>query len=35
LFVSAQDVPVTPSGRARKFLLSNMAMQSLGLPAQV
>ena len=31
LFVSAQDVPVTPSGRARKFLLSNMAMQSLGL----
>ncbi len=33
LFVSAQDVPVTPSGRARKFLLSNMAMQSLGLSA--
>ena len=31
LFVSAQDVPVTPSGRARKFLLSNMAIQSLGL----
>jgi fatty-acyl-CoA synthase len=31
LFVSAQDVPVTPSGRARKFLLSHMAMQSLGL----
>jgi len=33
LFVSAQDVPVTPSGRARKFLLSNIAMQSLGLSA--
>ena len=31
LFISAQDVPVTPSGRARKFLLSNMAIQSLGL----
>jgi fatty-acyl-CoA synthase len=34
LFVSVSDVPVTPSGRARKFLLSKMAMQSLGLPAQ-
>lgn len=32
LFIAALDVPVTPSGRARKFLLSNMAMQSLGLP---
>ena len=31
LFISAQDVPVTPSGRARKFLLSHMAMQSLGM----
>ena len=31
LFVSVSDVPVTPSGRARKFLLSQMAMQSLGL----
>ena len=33
LFISAQDVPVTPSGRARKFLLSHMAMQSLGMSA--
>jgi len=33
LFISAQDVPVTPSGRTRKFLLSHMAMQSLGLSA--
>ena len=31
LFISGQDVPVAPSGRARKFLLSNMAIQSLGL----
>jgi fatty-acyl-CoA synthase len=34
LFVSVFDVPVTPSGRARKFLLSRMAMQSLGLSFQ-
>jgi len=31
LFVSASDVPTTPSGRARKFLLSQMALESLGL----
>jgi len=35
LFVSASDVPVTPSGRARKFLLSKMAVQSLGLSVHV
>ena len=35
LFASASDVPVTPSGRARKFLLSQMAMQKLGLSVHV
>ena len=35
LFVSASDVPVTPSGRARKFLLSQMAVQKLGLSVHV
>ncbi len=29
--ISAQDLPVTPSGRARKFLLSQRAAQVLGL----
>jgi fatty-acyl-CoA synthase len=33
LFVSATEVPVTPSGRARKFLLSSIAMKTLGLTA--
>jgi fatty-acyl-CoA synthase len=31
LFVDATEIPVTPSGRARKFLLSQIACQSLGL----
>ena len=31
LFVDAADIPVTPSGRARKFLLSKIACESLGL----
>ena len=31
LFLSASDIPTTPSGRARKFLLSQMALESLGL----
>ena len=35
LFVSASDVPLTPSGRARKFLLSQMAVQTLGLSVHV
>jgi len=35
LFLSAQDVPVTPSGRARKFLLSKVAIQTLGLSLTV
>jgi fatty-acyl-CoA synthase len=29
--ISAEDIPVTPSGRARKFLLVQMAHQALGL----
>lgn len=33
LFVDATDIPVTPSGRARKFLLSQIACESLGLTA--
>jgi len=33
LFVAATDIPVTPSGRARKFLLSQIACESLGLTA--
>ena len=35
LFVSASDVPLTPSGRARKFLLSQMAVQKIGLSVHV
>lgn len=35
LFVNASDVPLTPSGRARKFLLSKMAVQALGLSVHV
>ena len=31
LFVEAAEIPVTPSGRARKFLLSKIACESLGL----
>ena len=31
LFVDAAEIPVTPSGRARKFLLSKFACESLGL----
>jgi fatty-acyl-CoA synthase len=31
LYVDATDIPVTPSGRARKFLLSKIACESLGL----
>lgn len=31
--IRAEDIPVTPSGRARKFLLVQMAMQTLNLPA--
>ncbi len=33
LFVGSSDIPVTPSGRARKFLLSQLASESLGLTA--
>jgi len=33
LYVDATDIPVTPSGRARKFLLSQLACESLGLTA--
>ena len=33
LYVDATDIPVTPSGRARKFLLSQIACESLGLTA--
>jgi len=33
LFIAATDIPVTPSGRARKFLLSQIACVSLGLTA--
>jgi fatty-acyl-CoA synthase len=29
--IRADDIPVTPSGRARKFLLTQMAMQTLGI----
>ncbi len=35
LLIRASDVPITPSGRARKFLLSQMAVQSLGLSVHV
>ena len=30
--ISAEDIPVTPSGRARKFLLAEIATQRLGRP---
>ena len=30
--IRAEDIPVTPSGRARKFLLVQMATGALGLP---
>ncbi|NBS64005.1 MAG: acyl--CoA ligase [Betaproteobacteria bacterium] len=30
--IAAEDIPVTPSGRARKFLLSEIAAKRLGLP---
>ena len=30
--ISAEDIPSTPSGRARKFLLVKMAIAALGLP---
>ena len=33
LFVDAADLPVTPSGRARKFLLSERAVRTLGIDA--
>jgi fatty-acyl-CoA synthase len=29
--IRAEDLPVTPSGRARKFLLSQRAIEQLGL----
>jgi fatty-acyl-CoA synthase len=29
--IRPEDIPVTPSGRARKFLLAQMATQTLGL----
>ena len=29
--IRAEDIPVTPSGRARKFLLVQMALQTLGI----
>jgi fatty-acyl-CoA synthase len=31
LTIRAEDIPATPSGRARKFLLVQMAKQALGL----
>jgi len=31
LVIDATEIPVTPSGRARKFLLSKIACESLGL----
>jgi fatty-acyl-CoA synthase len=31
LQIAAEDIPVTPSGRARKFLLSETAKAALGL----
>jgi fatty-acyl-CoA synthase len=36
LFIDAQDIPLTPSGRPRKFLLAELATTQLGLarPAQ-
>lgn len=34
-FIEAHELPVTPSGRARKFLLSQLAVQSLELNAHV
>jgi fatty-acyl-CoA synthase len=33
LRILAQDIPATPSGRARKFLLAQIAAQSLGRTA--
>ena len=33
LRIEAQDIPATPSGRARKFLLVQMALKTLGLAA--
>ena len=33
LFIAAQDLPVTPSGRARKFLLAERAVRELGIVA--
>lgn len=33
LFIAEADLPVTPSGRARKFLLSERAVQTLGIEA--
>ncbi len=35
LFMSAAEVPVTPSGRARKFLLVQVAMKALGLSTDI
>ena len=32
--IALEDLPVTPSGRARKFLLSERAVQVLGLADQ-
>ena len=31
LFIEAEDIPLTPSGRPRKFLLANRASAELGL----
>jgi len=31
LRIQAQDIPATPSGRARKFLLVQIALESLGI----
>jgi fatty-acyl-CoA synthase len=33
LFLRAEDIPTTPSGRARKFLLVQKAMETLGMSA--
>lgn len=35
LFMNTADVPVTPSGRARKFLLVQVAMKALGLSTDI
>jgi fatty-acyl-CoA synthase len=32
LFIDAADIPLTPSGRPRKFLLAERARAELGLP---